>query len=100
MPDGFLREQNYQKRKYYIIRLWEFISKKGNFLNFHRKKITKKGNFDGLYKRTVGIYFQKRKVSVFFTEKILPKKEILMDYISRLWENISKKGNSPDSSQK
>ena len=26
-------------------------------------------------------YFQKRKVGGFFTEKILPKKEILMDYV-------------------
>ena len=43
------------------MRLWEYISKKGN-------------NF-------------------FFTEKKLPKKEILMDYIIRPWELISKKGN-------
>ena len=68
MPDGFFGEQNYLKRKYYIIRSWEFISKKGKIFYFHRKKITKKGNFDGLYKR--------------------------------LWENISKKRKSVDSSQK
>ena len=100
MPDGFLGEQNYQKRKYYISRPWEFISKKGNFFKFSQEKITKKGNFDGLCKQTVGIYYQKRKVSDFFTGKIFPKKEILMDYISRPWENISKKGNFPDSPQK
>ena len=29
----------------------------------------------------MGKYFQKRKVSGFFTEKIFPKKEILMDYV-------------------
>jgi hypothetical protein len=81
MPDGFLGEQNFQKRKYYIIKPWEIISKKGNIFNFHRKKITKKGNFDGLCKRTVGKYFQKRKLFRFFTEIKLPKKEILMDYV-------------------
>ena len=80
MPDGFLGEQNFQKRKYCIIRSWELITKKGIFY-FHQKKFTKKGNFDGLCKRTVGKYFQKRKVSEFFTEKICPKKEILMDYV-------------------
>ena len=35
-----------------------------------------------------------------FSREKMPKKEILIDYVSRLWENISKKGNSPDSSQK
>jgi hypothetical protein len=30
MPDGFLGEQIFQKRKYYIIRSWEIITKKGN----------------------------------------------------------------------
>ena len=47
-----------------------------------------------------GKYFQKGKVREFSTEKLFPKKEILIDYIIRSWENISKKGNSPDSSQK
>ena len=46
MLDGFLGEQNYQKRKYYIIRSWELISKKGYF--------------DGLCKWTVEKYFQKK----------------------------------------
>ena len=81
MPAGFLGEQNYQKRKYYIIKLWEFISKKGNLFLFSLEKNTKKGNFDGLCKRTVEKYFQKRKLFGFFTEIKLPKKEILMDYV-------------------
>ena len=81
MPDGFLGEQNYQKRKYYIIRLWESISKKERFFNFHRKKITKKGKFDGLHKQTVGTNFQKKKVPRIFTGKICPKEEILMVYV-------------------
>ena len=54
--------------------------------------MSKKGNFDGLCKQTVGKYFQKKKVSEFSTEKIFPKREILMDYVIRSWENISKKG--------
>ena len=48
----------------------------------------------------MGIYFQKRKYFLIFTEKKLPKKEILMAYVSGLWENISKKGKLVDSSQK
>ena len=37
---------------------------------------------------------------VLLQETILPKKEILMAYVSGLWENLSKKGKSVDSSQK
>ena len=55
--------------------------------------MTKKGNFDGLHKQTVRTYFQKRKYFFIFTRKKLPKKANLMAYVSRLWENISKKGN-------
>ena len=29
MPDGFVGEQNFLKRKYYIMRSWEIITKKG-----------------------------------------------------------------------
>ena len=50
MPDGFLGEQNYQKKEI-------------------------------LHNQTVGIYFQKR-IFIFFTRKTLPKKEILMAYVS------------------
>ena len=38
MPDGFLGERNFLKREYYIIRSWEFISKKGKIFNFYQKK--------------------------------------------------------------
>ena len=44
----------------YISRLWEHISKKGKSVYFSQKNITKKGNFSGLHKQTVGKYFQKR----------------------------------------
>ena len=43
--------------------------------------MSKNGYFDCLCKQTVRKYFQKGKVSGFFTEKIFPKKEILMDYV-------------------
>ena len=49
--------------------------------DFHRKKITKNGNFDGLCKQTMRKYFQKRKLYIFFTEIKIPKIEILMDYV-------------------
>ena len=81
--------------------------------------ITQKGNFDGLHKHArwvfggaelpkkeilhnqiVGIYFQKRKDFLVFTGKKLPKKENLMAYVSRPWENISKKGKSVNFPQK
>ena len=68
MPDGFLGEQNYQKRKYYIIRLWGFISKKG-------KKNTKKGNFDGLHKQTVELISKKRKCPESSQEKYVQKRK-------------------------
>ena len=58
----------------YIIRLWEFISKKGNIFYFHQKKIAKKRNFNGLYKWTMEKYFQKKKLSRFFTEIKLLKR--------------------------
>ena len=65
----------------YISRLWENISKKGKCPGFSQEKITKKGIFDGLCKRTVRKYFQKRKLYRFFTEIKIPKMEILMDYV-------------------
>ena len=61
MPDGFLGEQNYQKRK--------------DFLIFTRKKLPKKGNFDGLHEQTVGTNFQKRKVPRIFTGKYVHKRK-------------------------
>ena len=66
MPNEFLGEHNYQEREYYIIRLWEFISKKGNIFNFHRKKITKKDILMNYISRPW---------------KIFPKKEILRNYV-------------------
>ena len=45
---GFFGQQNYQKRKYYIIRLWELISKKAIFRIFTGIKIPKNRNFDGI----------------------------------------------------
>ena len=61
MPDGFFGEQNFLKRKYYIIRSWEFIYKKGYF--------------DGLHKQTVRTYFQKRKYCLIFTRKNYQKRK-------------------------
>ena len=55
--------------------------------------MTKKGNFDGLHKQTVRTYFQKKEIFFNFHQKKLPKKDILMAYVSGSWENISKKGN-------
>ena len=52
-----------------------------------------------LHKGSVGKYFQKRKDFLIFTGKKLPKKEILMDYISGSWEDISKNGKCPEFSQ-
>ena len=52
-----------------------------------------------LYNKTVGKYFQKRNNIFIFIGKKLLKKEILMDYISRSWENISKNGKCPGFSQ-
>ena len=74
---------NYQKRK--------------DYFNFHRRKITKKGYFDGLHKQAIRTNCQKKKMPRIFIRKICPKKEILMAYVSRLWEKISKKGNCSDS---
>ena len=61
MPDGFFGEQNFLKRKYYIMRLWEII--------------TKKGKFDGLHKQTVRTYFQKWKYFLFSPEKNYQKRK-------------------------
>jgi hypothetical protein len=56
--------------------------------------------FDGLHNQIVGNYFQKRKVLGFVTGEVCPKKEILMAYVSRLWEFISKKGKPVNSLKK
>ena len=76
MPDGFLGEQNYLKRKYYIIKSWEFISKKGKIFEFSQeKKLPKKENlmayvsgpWENISKKGKSVdssqkkYFQKRK---------------------------------------
>ena len=75
----------------YISRLWENISKKGKFSDLSQEKYVQKRN---LCKQTVGIYFQKRKVSEFSKEKIFPKEEIIIDYVIRLWDPLAIYRNS------